>query len=669
MKKILTSTAFLLSTIVGFSQTPLIDSLTKVVAQHTRDTNEIKALDQLGTEFMRRDMDKAMNYVWQHIALAKGLGTHFKISSAYAALVAMHQDRGRMDSAQYYVDLLAALVKRIPADRKASVNYYNAAGLFYKNQGKYKEALPFLKEALRYVDLSKDKTNYAGQLLNIGNAYNALGDYKNAADYHLKSLVLFDEVKHKRGQSFALQNLGNDFFELKQYSVAEKYLMQSETLKLELGDKRGVMTSWMTRGTVYQQTGKYERSMHYLNQALAMSKELKLSIEEFRILFNLGSLLKSMKKFDESRKYFNESLRLARQAGDSGTVSRIKSYLVDLSEDVQKEKSEEQTLLDNITISLEKGALSHTAEGHLQLADWYASHKQFEKAFSNFKRGQQLTDSLTGDVVVAQLKKLEEDYRTEKQAKEIILLKKDQELHTLALSRQRVIIIAIAVALVSVVVIGFLLVNRYRVMNQAKRLIEIERVRNNIARDLHDDIGSTLSSINIMSQVALVEKSNNETYLQRIGDQSARIMEDLGDMVWSINPRNDSMNQVINRMREFATEIFELKGIEYNFNVNTKDGLVLTAEQRKNLFLIFKETVNNAAKYSQASLVEINLEQKDNLLAMRVKDNGNGFDDQAIQKGNGLRNLGERAKEIRGTLLLKSILKKGTVVEVQLPIA
>jgi two-component system, NarL family, sensor histidine kinase UhpB len=343
---------------------------------------------------------------------------------------------------------------------------------------------------------------------------------------------------------------------------------------------------------------------------------------------------------------------------------------VALSEDVQKEKDEEQTLLQNIDVSLEKGALTNTAEGHLQLADWYASHKQFEKAFTNLKKGQQLNDSLKGDDVVMQLKALEEEYKNDKREKEITLLKKDQELQSLALSRQRVITMSIAITLFSVIAIGFLLVNRYRIMNRTKRLIEIERVRNTIARDLHDDIGSTLSSINIMSRVALVEENGNaQNYLQRIGDQSARIMEDIGDMVWSINPRNDSIGQVITRMREFATEIFEVKDIEFHFSEAIENNLTLTAEQRKNLFLIFKETVNNAAKYSEANHVEIGLRQQDHMLVMRVKDNGKGFDEQNVKSGNGLRNLRERAKEIKGRLTLKSGPGEGTEVELHFPIA
>jgi signal transduction histidine kinase len=497
-----------------------------------------------------------------------------------------------------------------------------------------------------------------------------LGELKKAADYHLKALTLFEEVKNKRGQSFCLNSLGNDYLDLKQYDAAEKYFFQSEKLKEELGDKRGVITTWMSLGVVYQQTNREDLAMIYFNKALNRARELKLSLEESRLLFNIGSLLKQTKKNEEASKNFAAALVLARQSGDSALVLRIKTYIISLKNEEQKEIKEEQTLLQNVQISLESGAIDNTAEGYFALADWYESRHQYDKALKNIRLAQQLTDSVKGSQVIYQLKRLEEEYKTDKKEKEIALLKKDQELQTLALSRQRVIITLGIIAFIAVFVIAILLINRYRVLNRSKRLLEIEKVRNNIARDLHDDMGSALSSINILSQVALVEKNGNtQSYLQRIGDQSSRMMEDMSDMVWSINPRNDSMNQVLIRMREFASEIFEIKNIEYQFQENGMAHVILNAEQRKNLFLIFKESINNAAKYSEASRVEISLHQQGQFLVMSIQDNGRGFDEKTIKARNGLRNLRERAKEINGTLELQSAIGKGTEVVLKMPIA
>jgi two-component system, NarL family, sensor histidine kinase UhpB len=670
VKRRLTLIALLFTAFAGRSQSVVIDSLLRIVAKHPRDTNEIRALDYLSTEYMRKDIKKAKAYSYEHITLAKSLNTDFGMHAAYAGLVAMHQDTGNLDSARYYLDLLEKLSKQNPTNIKAASNFNNSAGLFYKNQGKYREALPFMLEGLRIMKGSKDKTAYAGHTLNAGNLYYSMADIKNAVAYHLKALTLFEEIKNKRGQSFCLASLGTDFLTLRQYTVAEKYFLQSEKLKEELGDKRGVLTCWTNLGELYRRVNKPELAIFYSNKALMRARELKLTVEELRVLFNIGSIQKEAKKTDEARKTFGEALILARQAGDSLLVSKVNTELVGMQNALQKEAKEEHILLQNIEVSLEKGDRLNSAEGHHKMAGWYAADKQFEKAYDHLVRSQQLYDSVRGNELVVQLKTLEEAYKNEKKEKEIELLKKDQELHTLAFSRQKVIIVSIAVALVSVIAIGFLSINRYRVMNRAKRAIEIEKVRNNIARDLHDDIGSTLSSINILSQVALVEEDGNtQTHLQQIGEQSARIMEDISDMVWSINPRNDSMSQVIVRMREFATDILDLKNAEYHFSEKIEQGLTLSADQRKNIFLIFKETINNAAKYSRASLIEISLHQQDQTLVMCVKDNGHGFDENLIREGNGLRNLRERAKEINGTLSLKSVVGVGTEMELQVPLA
>src|SRR6187401_1898166 len=102
--------------------------------------------------------------------------------------------------------------------------------------------------------------------------------------------------------------------------------------------------------------------MRYFSKALQRARELKLLVEESQALFNMGSLLKTTKKNDEASKRFSEALLLARQLGDSALVSRIKTYLISMRTDDKKEKDEEQTLLANIEISLEKGTLNNTAE-------------------------------------------------------------------------------------------------------------------------------------------------------------------------------------------------------------------------------------------------------------------------------------------------------------------
>ena len=199
---------------------------------------------------------------------------------------------------------------------------------------------------------------------------------------------------------------------------------------------------------------------------------------------------------------------------------------------------------------------------------------------------------------------------------------------------------------------------------------QYQRERRQLARDLHDEMGSALSSINTLSKVAMVEEDSvSRKYLQNIGDQSEKMMENMGDMVWSINPRNDSIEKIIARMREFATEILDAKDIEYLFKEELPPNLAIGSDKRKNLFMIFKEAVNNAAKYSHATRMEIGLVADNGSLVLTVKDNGKGFEEQEDFSGNGLRNMRERAGESGGSLSIRSAPGKGTEIQLRMSIA
>jgi signal transduction histidine kinase len=258
-------------------------------------------------------------------------------------------------------------------------------------------------------------------------------------------------------------------------------------------------------------------------------------------------------------------------------------------------------------------------------------------------------------------------YQNEKKSREIELLKSDQKLKEADLSRQRAIQAGTVIALLSVIIISILLINRYRIMNRAKRELELEKVRNHIARDLHDDIGSTLSSINIMSQLAM--QGNANEHLKKITLHSSQMMENMSDIVWSINPKNDTLEQVVLKMKEFAFEILEPKEITHTFQADSNlIQLKLDVEKRKNLFLIFKEAINNVAKYSEGSMVSISFFVKHHKIHLSIKDNGKGFNEALAKQGNGLINMKERASSMGGHLSLVSQHGKGTEIQVDIPI-
>jgi ligand-binding sensor domain-containing protein/two-component sensor histidine kinase len=206
----------------------------------------------------------------------------------------------------------------------------------------------------------------------------------------------------------------------------------------------------------------------------------------------------------------------------------------------------------------------------------------------------------------------------------------------------------------------------YRI--RINRIIAVERVRSKLSRDLHDDMGSTLSTINILSGIIQTKLETDaktaKEYVGRISSYSQDMMDSMQDIVWSINPANDSMNKVIVKMREFASNVLEPKNIQFKFTVDGEpDKFTLKMENRRDFFLIFKEAINNAAKYSEADCIEVDLKLKQQLITLLIKDNGKGFDLATVRMGNGLNNIKRRAQYIKAELKIQSLPMAGTQLE------
>lgn len=204
-----------------------------------------------------------------------------------------------------------------------------------------------------------------------------------------------------------------------------------------------------------------------------------------------------------------------------------------------------------------------------------------------------------------------------------------------------------------------------------RRRIQLEGLRTRLSRDLHDDIGSTLSSINILSTVArrkaeAGDEAGAAASLSGISERTQRLMRNMSDIVWSVDPAQDSMADLLARMREFGAAVLEPKGIGFRFVSGDDLPMALSAEMKSNLYLTFKEAVNNAAKHANASRVEVAVVRKEGSLRMTITDNGTGIVVEGAAPdggGNGLRNMRARAAEMKAELEVRSAPHKGTTVD------
>ncbi len=214
---------------------------------------------------------------------------------------------------------------------------------------------------------------------------------------------------------------------------------------------------------------------------------------------------------------------------------------------------------------------------------------------------------------------------------------------------------------------------RYREIQRLRQ----EHLRLRIARDLHDEVGSTLSSISILSASALqgVQKDLDKARFGNIGDKARAALDSISDIVWSVNPENDSMEKTLARMSAYGSEMLENADAELHFEVGEGvESLSLPMEKRKDFYLIFKEAIHNCTKYAYAKQVWVDLRKENNVLIMSIKDDGIGFQINNTEPGsrnlggNGLRNMQTRATALGGTLSLNSHPGSGTEVRLKLPL-
>lgn len=208
---------------------------------------------------------------------------------------------------------------------------------------------------------------------------------------------------------------------------------------------------------------------------------------------------------------------------------------------------------------------------------------------------------------------------------------------------------------------------RYRL----KQILKLHHLRNAISRDLHDEVGSTLSSITMLSESAQKSLETDEVqsrkFMESISKNAQKVLESMDDIVWAINPKDDTLESIVLRTKEYAYTITETKGIHLTFVIDPNfRKLKIPMKTRRNLYLILKESINNAVKHSGCTVMKIQLRLEKRELHLAVQDNGTGFDPTKPTLRNGLENMRQRAKEIDGKIRIDSQKNTGTTIYIEL---
>jgi len=537
------------------------------------------------------------------------------------------------------------------------------------------------------------------------------GSYDKAFSDLLQSLQLFRQLHDTVEEMYMDVNLGIAYSNHSQFVNSTTYLFMADSLTKILHDIRVEAEVKRQMGILYRQQGQYKKATVYFRESIDMFRSAKDTLQSFDAVTSLCVVYMNLDQPDSSLKLLNENApllnamqghnyekaMLQERYGDAYLASSrydlaMESYsyaykifaadnnkgdmayeAMDLGKTygmLKKYHEAEDYLLISYRLSDSLKIANYAVDAANQLAELYQTTGNWHKAYYWLEKRITLQDSLQLTAQNEKTAQLEAQYEAEKKDKEISLLKEDQELNRVIVQRHKVFQDGAIITVILLLLIGFLVINRYRIVHRSRRLIELEKMRNNIARDLHDDMGSALSSIHIISKVALEnggEKQAVNEQLKKIHENSGSVLENMSDIVWTINPANDTLEKVLFKMNEFAADLFEPLNIRYTFTQSLNfHNIKLGLQTRKDLYLVFKEAVNNTAKYSQCTEVWITITESDRQIEMQIKDNGIGFDRDAIRSGNGLKNMEERARQFNGALTISGGPGQGTTIVLRL---
>jgi two-component system, NarL family, sensor histidine kinase UhpB len=655
---------FLFSKTITLAQTPSLDSLKVIIAAGNHDLAHVNTLNLAAYEVIRIDVSKAKFYLQEAIALGKKLNAEKALSSSYNQISSLYHNSGQADSAWYYLQLLKDLANSTTSADKTGIqaNYYGAAGLYYKKTGDIRNATAFLTRSLQLAETLGNKVSIAGQALNLGNVYMNDGNYKKALTYHLKALKYFEETKNDKGISFCYQSIGNSFIELEQLDQGLAYIQKSLALKQALKDRRGQGTAYLALGQIYSSRKSYKTALAHFNTALEIAREFNLVKEQGNITQKIARMYAAKGDSASAMRLLAEAKELVQQVKDSAASAAIEMDMVSLQKKPVSSGEEKKLEITLQTVEA-TGSMPNRAYSYKSMAQFYTTNKDFEKALFYTKKYYEVNDSMLSNELQLQLKKMDEQYTVEKKEQEIALLKKDQLLNQQQLSQQRYLLIsAFVVAVLAIGAIWQLRI-RHRLQQRMKEL----KLRNQIAADLHDEVGSSLSSIHLLSKMAALQ-TQPAAILQKVSDNAEETMEKMSDIVWMIKPGEQEGKILVQRIERYLYEICNARNIECVLQAIQLDTLKLDMHQRKNLYLIFKEAVNNAVKYSNTTRLEVIIQMEQQGLVMRIRDFGAGFNETSVISGNGLQNMRMRAKELKGKLHIESQIKEGTELRLQFPV-
>ncbi len=614
----------------GLAQTqPKLDSLARQLQAAPADTNRVTALIDLGYERLGVGQNQiadslavAANALSRKLVFRRGEANSLTLRGRIA-----YQQADYPTALRHYEQALSLVTKYHLAVSSRQSALANVA-MILQVSGQQERALAMAQASIQLFETYKlpklkgSPYDIAGAVLHLrGNDSLALRYFRQGLDIKTKE-------ENYTGMAISANRIGGLLADQGQYKQALLYLKQAEQNAEKGNNLPLVVDVLLTECGPYRQLKQYPAGFAAMQKAIVICRQVNSPHQLGAALGNLGQLYMDAKAYDKSETYLKQGLSVVEKVGSV----EYQMYL------------------------------------HGALMELYEAKGDYRQAFASEKKYRQFQDSVVTAETKSQIDELNTRYETSKKETQIKLLQKEKQLQTETAERSSFRFNALVVG--SLLLLGLGIAIAAWLLNRAKlrRLEDAQRLRKQIAHDLHDEIGSTLSSISLLSGMVndMAAQNRPDTarrMVEKIHTDARQILNAMDEIVWTINPGNDALRPVALRLREYAQPLFDAQHIHLTLDVPTTD-VPMSMDVRRNLYLIGKEAINNAAKYAQATEVTIRFSQVAGQLSVLIEDNGRGFDPAQPSDRTGQQSMQARAEAIGGRLSVESSPGQGTRVAV-----
>lgn len=591
-----------------------------------------------------------------------------------------------IDTAYRYLRKIYSISLSRHYDRGLS-EYYRILSTVYNSSFQYDSSLIALQKELYWAQRSEDPMELAETYAAMAIRHEYLSELDSAAKYYIKAVHISDSLKNFHISGSIYNNLSIIFYNIGDYKNAMKYAKAGYQTGRKLNDSTIFISCLINMAGIKKDLNhQYDTALVLYEQVRGIVKNsVKYQSQAYNSLVNEGDILNMKKQYQKALSKYALVLDAKGKTGPYIT-SYVYSGMGNTYYNMKRYIDADRYI--NMAVRIEKDiqARQELSNSYDLLSEIKEAQGHFQPALVYRKKHDSLQDVLTSEANRKNMHTLELKYQTAQKDKQIAQQELALTRNQRDIERKNAWILIFIAGTVALVIILFLLIRSYqhRKKLHEQKLITIqkenevatlragmdarEEERNRISREMHDDIGSALTTILYLSdEMKDHSEDHNKSLASRISGTTGKLVDKMNEIIWSMNREYDTLDDLIAYTRQHAADFLETYGIEYHFDIpDPMPNIRLQGEQRRNIFLVLKECLNNTVKHAQATRVQIAF-LIDEQLQIKICDDGKGVDTGHLRRfGNGLRNMKQRMESVGGSFEIKN--NNGTEVSIKCPL-